>query len=338
MKPLAGIGVALVSAIIFGTSGSFAKSLLEAGWSTGAAVTWRMAGAGLVLLIPAIISLRGRWNTLLVNWRPILLFGVFGVATCQLAYFRAVERLSVGVALMLEYLAPVIIVLILWMRSRKAPRAMTILGTIFAFGGLVLVLNLGASERVDPIGVLWGLVAAAGLVVYFFVTAEENDSLPPLVFAIAALFVGAAIMALAGLFGIIPMQTAFVDVRLAGAVVPWWVAMLGLILISTAFAYVTGIMAARALGSKVASFVSLFEVVAAVLWAWLFLGELPLPIQLLGGLLIFAGVVLVRWDELRSEPKDDDHVLPSDYPIPGVPTETGAINIVRAPERLGIRE
>lgn len=332
MKPLTGIGVALVSAIIFGTSGSFAKSLLEAGWSTGAAVTWRMTGAGLVLLIPAILALRGQWRILLANWKPILLFGAFGVAACQLAYFHAVERLSVGVALMLEYLAPVMIVLILWIQHRKAPRAMTIAGTILAFGGLVLVLNLGASERIDFIGVLWGLVAAVGLVVYFFVTAEENDTLPPIVLATAGLFVGAAIMGLAGLLRIIPMETSFVDVTLAGAVVPWWVALLGLILISTAFAYVTGIMAARALGSKVASFVSLFEVVAAVLWAWLFLGELPLPIQLLGGLLIFAGVVLVRWDELRSEPTDDDHVMPSDYPIPGVPAETGAINVVRASE------
>jgi len=59
-------------------------------------------------------------------------------------------------------------------------------------------------------------------------------------------------------------------------------------------------VAARALGSKVASFASLTEVLFAVIWAWLLLGELPGPIQLLGGLLIVGGVVLVRLDELRT--------------------------------------
>jgi len=72
------------------------------------------------------------------------------------------------------------------------------------------------------------------------------------------------------------------------------------VVLATVLAYVSGIMAARALGSKVASFVSLTEVLFAVIWAWLLLSELPGAIQLLGGLLIVGGVVLVRLDELRS--------------------------------------
>jgi drug/metabolite transporter (DMT)-like permease len=74
----------------------------------------------------------------------------------------------------------------------------------------------------------------------------------------------------------------------------------GLVVLATVLAYVSGIVAARALGSKVASFVSLTEVLFAVIWAWLLLGELPGPIQLLGGVLIVGGVVLVRVDELRT--------------------------------------
>ena len=88
----------------------------------------------------------------------------------------------------------------------------------------------------------------------------------------------------------------------AGYETPWWLALIGLILISTVFSYTTGVMAARALGSKVASFISLTEVLFAVLWAWLLLSELPGPVQLLGGLLIVGGVVLVRVDELVSGP------------------------------------
>jgi drug/metabolite transporter (DMT)-like permease len=67
--------------------------------------------------------------------------------------------------------------------------------------------------------------------------------------------------------------------------------------VAAAISYATGILAARALGAKVSSFVGLTEVMFAVVWAWLLLGELPAPVQLAGGLLIVAGVAAVKADE-----------------------------------------
>lgn len=297
---MTGIWIALFSSAVFGISGSFAKPLLESGWSSGAAVGARMAGAALILLIPTLVVLRGRWATVLENWKPISLFGLFGVGICQFSYFQAVERLSVGVALLLEYLAPVLIVLTLWARSRRLPAPLTIAGTVVSLLGLVLVLNLTGTERVDPIGVLWGLAAAVGLAVYFFITAKANATLPPLVLATGGLVVGAVLMFLLGAVRLLPMEATFTDVDFVGFATPWWVALLGLVVVATVIAYVSGIMAARALGSKLASFVSLTEVLFAVLWAWLLLGEMPAGIQLLGGALIVGGVLLVRADELRS--------------------------------------
>ncbi|GAA1883262.1 EamA family transporter [Paeniglutamicibacter psychrophenolicus] len=300
-KPrMGGIGIALFSSAVFGVSGSFAKALLEAGWSPAAAVTLRMAGAALVLLLPTLLVMRGKWPLVASNWKSILLFGLFGVGACQFFYFLAVERLDVGVALLLEYLAPVLIVLFLWVKFRKRPKVMTIGGTLLSLAGLVLVLDLTGDTRVDPIGVLWGLGAAVGLTVYFFVSARADGALPPIVLATGGLLVGAVTMGLLALVGLLEMKMTFVPVRLAQWETQWWVALGGLILISTVISYVTGIMAARALGSKLASFISLTEVLFAVLWAWLLLGELPAGIQLLGGVLIVGGVLLVRADELRS--------------------------------------
>jgi drug/metabolite transporter (DMT)-like permease len=95
------------------------------------------------------------------------------------------------------------------------------------------------------------------------------------------------------------MEFSTADTKLGPWVTPWWVSVGGLVILATVLAYVSGIMAARALGSKVASFMSLTEVLFAVIWAWLLLGELPGVIQLLGGALIVGGVILVRLDELR---------------------------------------
>ncbi|MFF1252430.1 DMT family transporter [Pseudarthrobacter sp. NPDC058329] len=295
-----GLGVALFSSAVFGLSGSFAKALLETGWSPGAAVTARLTGAALILAVPAVPALHGRWHQLRDNWLTILLFGLVGVAACQLFYFNAVARLSVGVALLLEYLAPVIIVLWLWAASRKRPRVLTLAGTLLSLAGLVLVLDFTGSVKIDLVGVLWGMAAAVCLAIYFVITAKENDSLPPIVLASGGLLVGAAIMWLAAATGLLPMAFSTADTRLGPWVTPWWVALAGLVILATVLAYVAGIVAARALGSKVASFVSLTEVLFAVVWAWLLLGELPGAIQLLGGALIVGGVILVRLDELRS--------------------------------------
>ncbi|PTT61527.1 EamA family transporter [Arthrobacter sp. HMWF013] len=296
-----GLGIALFSSAVFGLSGSFAKALLETGWSPGAAVTARLTGAALILAVPAVLALRGRWHQLRDNWVTIGLFGLIGVAACQLFYFNAVARLSVGVALLLEYLAPVLIVLWLWAASRKRPRAATFAGTLLSLAGLVLVLDFTGAVKIDLIGVLWGMAAAVCLAIYFFITAKENESLPPIVLASVGLMVGAAVMWLTAATGLLPMAFSTADTRLGPWITPWWVSLAGLIILATVLAYVSGIMAARALGSKVASFVSLTEVLFAVIWAWLLLGELPGAIQLLGGVLIVGGVILVRLDELRGD-------------------------------------
>ncbi len=77
----------------------------------------------------------------------------------------------------------------------------------------------------------------------------------------------------------------------------WWVPLLVLGVVTAAIAYTTGIAAGRRLGSRLASFVALLEVVAGVLFAWLLLDELPRPVQLVGGVLILAGVVVVKLGE-----------------------------------------
>jgi drug/metabolite transporter (DMT)-like permease len=90
-------------------------------------------------------------------------------------------------------------------------------------------------------------------------------------------------------------------VELMGRAVPWWVAVGELALIAAAAAYLLGVTAARVLGSTVASFVGLTEVLFAVLFAWVLLGELPGLVQLAGGVCIIGGVVAVRLGELRRD-------------------------------------
>jgi drug/metabolite transporter (DMT)-like permease len=303
-----GLVLAAVSAASFGTSGALASSLIAAGWSPAAAVTARVAIAALVLTGPAVWQLRGRWPLLRQAAGQVAAYGAVAVAGTQLCYFSAVQRVPVGVALLLEYLAVILVVGWLWLRHGQRPRRVTVAGAVTAITGLVLVLGVTGPVRLDPLGVAWGLLAAAGLATYFVLSAAGGQRLPPVAMAWAGMSAGTVILAAAGAARIVPVHVTTRAAALAGHPVSWAVPVLGLALIAAVLAYVAGIGAARRLGAKLASFAGLAEVLFAVLFAWLLLGQLPAPAQAAGGVLILAGVILVRADELRGPRPPAAHI------------------------------
>ena len=293
-----GLGFAVVSAMSFGLSGTVAKGLLVEGWSPAAAVTARIVVAALVLLPPGLVALRGRWHLLRRNARLLVAYGLVSIAVCQFAYFSAVEHLQIGVALLLEYTAPVVVILWLWVRHAQRPSTLIGIGCAVAGAGLVLVLDISGAG-VDPIGVFWALLAMVGVASYFVLSAQDGNGLPPLVLAAAGMVVGAVALLALGAVGLLEMSWTTAPATYAGTQVPWWAAVLGLGAVTAALAYTTGIAAGRRLGSRLASFVALNEVLFALLFAWLVLGEVPRWVQALGGALILAGVVLVKLGEPR---------------------------------------
>lgn len=297
-----GIGLGLVSAMLFGTSGTFGSALIGAGWSPAAAVLARVCVAALALTVPALIALRGRWRLLRRSARLVVTYGLVGVAACQVCYFNAIARMDVGISILLEYLGIVIIVGWLWARHGQRPRPLTVLGGVAALGGLALMLDLSGSGGVSFAGVLWALAAAVAMAVYFFQSAQKTgagggDTLPATVLTWGGMVTGAAAIALLGLVGAVPLRFDAADVTLQSLRVSWLVPVLGLGVLAAAIAYVTGIGAARRLGAKLGSFVAMAEVLFAAGFAWLLLHQVPTGMQFLGGLLILAGVVAVRLDE-----------------------------------------
>src|SRR4029450_6974065 len=166
----AGLGLALLSAVTFSTSGTFARSLIDAGWSAEAAVAARVGGAALLLAVPAPLSLRGNWHVLRRNLGMIGAFGLLAVAGAQACFFNAVQYLPIGVALLLEYLGIILVVGWMWVAHGQRPRRLTVAGAAIAVLGLVLVLDL-AGGRLDPVGVVWGMGAGVGLAAHVVLSA-----------------------------------------------------------------------------------------------------------------------------------------------------------------------
>jgi drug/metabolite transporter (DMT)-like permease len=307
----------------FGTSGTFGSALIGAGWSPAGAVLARVAVAALALTIPALLALRGRWRVLRRSLWQVTVYGLVGVAACQICYFNAIARMPVGISIMLEYLGIVLIVAWLWVRHGQTPRPLTIGGGVAALGGLGLMLNLTGAGGVSLIGVLFALTAAVSMAVYFFQSAATSSGagagtgtgtgeagsagaagveggqgdLPPVVLTWGGMIVGAVAIAIGGAARVTPLRFADSTVALFGGRTSWIVPVLGLGVLAAAIAYVTGIEAARRLGAKFGSFVAMAEIGFAVLFAWILLHQTPTATQFAGGALILAGVIAVRLDE-----------------------------------------
>ncbi len=289
-----GLVLAVVSAVTFGMSGSLARGLLSAGWSPGAIVTARVGVAAVVLAPFTVASLRGRLRLLYAQAGPLVLYGLLAVAGTQFCYFSAVSTMDVGPALLIEYTAPALVVAWLWLRHAQRPRPFTVAGAGMAALGLAFVLDLGSGTHLAWSGVAWALAAMVGAATYFVISADADNGVPPLALAGSGLLVGALALAVLGGVGLLPMRASTQGTAYAVGTAPWWLPILALGLVTAALAYVTGIAASRRLGSRVASFVALLEVVAGVGFAWLFVAQHPKPDQYLVGLLIVAGVAVVK--------------------------------------------
>lgn len=296
-----GLVIAVLAALTFGSSGALVKPLLEAGWSPAAAAGVRAFLGGLILLPVALVLVRGHWDAVWrARWR-ILGMGLIGAAGTQLVYFAAVQRVPVSTAILLEYMAPVLLVAFVWARTRRVPRVVVLAGSVVAIAGLVLIVSPSGAESLDPLGVFFGVLAMIGCAIYFVLAATPSDGMHPIAFASFGLVLGGGALLALGLIGVVPFTATFDDVAFLGSPAPWWVPLVVVAVVATAIAYAASIASSEMLGSRLASFVGLLEVVAGAFYAWLLLGEALTVMQLLGGVLILAGIALVRSEKTEPE-------------------------------------
>ncbi|MFB6977818.1 EamA family transporter [Streptomyces scopuliridis] len=288
-----GLGLALASAFAFGGSGVAAKPLIEAGLDPLHVVWLRVTGAALVMLPVA-------WrHRALVQRRPALLagFGLLAVAGVQACYFAAISRIPVGVALLIEYLAPALV--LLWVRfvqRRPVTRAAAV-GVVLAVGGLACVVEVWAGLGFDPVGVLLALAAACCQVGYFVLSdqgADGEDPADPLGVIAYGLLVGAVVLTVVARpwgmdWALLGGSADLGGTSVAAALLLGWI-----VLIATVLAYVTGVISVRRLSPQVAGVVACLEAVIATVLAWVLLREHLSAPQIIGGLVVLTGAFIAQ--------------------------------------------
>ncbi|WAP54585.1 EamA family transporter [Streptomyces sp. S465] len=289
----AGLGLALLSALAFGGSGVAAKPLIEAGLAP-LEVTWlRVTGAALVLL-----PLAWRHRRLLTR-RPGLLvgFGLLAVAGVQACYFAALSRIPVGVALLVEYLAPALV--LGWVRfvQRRPVSRAAAAGVVLAVGGLACVVEVWSGLGFDPLGLLLAFGAAFCQTGYFVLSdhgSDGQDAADPLGVIAYGLLIGAVALTVVGRpwrmdWSVLTGRADLADARVPAVLLLGWI-----VLAATVVAYLTGVLSVRRLSPQVAGVVACLEAVVATVLAWVLLAEHLGVAQLVGGVVVLAGALIAQ--------------------------------------------
>ncbi|MCC9308600.1 EamA family transporter [Kitasatospora sp. RB6PN24] len=310
-----GLTLALISAFSFGSSGAAAKPLIEAGLSPLHVVWLRCTGAA-VLLLPLAWRHRA-----IVRERPGLLigFGLLGVAGVQAWYFAAISRIPVGVALMLEYFGPPLLLCYVRFVQRKPVTLRAAMGAVVAVAGLVCVVQAWQGLRFDALGVLFGLCAACCQVGYFVLAdASSRGDKPadPLGVSAYGLLIGALALTVVARPWNADWSKLGGHAVLAGQQVPALLPAAWMVLVATVLAYLTGVVSVGHLSPPVAGVVANIEAVVATVLAWFVLGEHLAAPQLFGGVLVLLGALVAQTSRPGEPAAAGPAAAPAELPAP----------------------
>jgi drug/metabolite transporter (DMT)-like permease len=288
----------LAGAVLFGVNASVSKVALTAGIEPARLTALRCTGAALGLL--AVLGVT-RPSSLRVAWRdlPILaVLGLSGAAMIQWLYFVAIDRLPVGIALLLEFTSPVLIAVYSRVVLRELVPRRVWLALGVALAGLALVAQVWRDAGLDPVGVAAGLGAAACLATFYLLGKRTLDRHEPLtlsfwMFVIASVFWAVA-QPWSSFDASVLTHSASLLGSLDGLSVPVWAAVGWVVVLGTLMPYALGVAALRHLTPTATGIVGMVEPVVAGAVAWLWLDQVLTGPQLAGAVLVLAGVTLVQ--------------------------------------------
>jgi drug/metabolite transporter (DMT)-like permease len=297
-RPRLGYAMAACAAMLWGVNGTVSKVILASGISSLQLAQIRCTGAFVGLLIWLLLTSPGRARVQARELPLLAVFGIAGVALVQWLYFLAIHRLAVGIALLIQYLAPLLVAL--WARYvfHEHVRRRIWLALILALAGLALIVDVRHGGSISTAGVLFSLGAAVAYVIYLLLAEHgvgRRDAVSLLVwgFGFATLF-----WAIVSPWWDFPWQLVTQDVSLLGHLgshtVPIWILLLWLIVPGTIVPFWLLASALRHLPATRVGIIAMLEPVVATIVAWAWLGESLAAVQLLGAAVVLVAIVLAQ--------------------------------------------
>ena len=296
LKSLRAEGLLVLGASLFAINGVVSKLVLESGLSAWRLTQARCTGAFLILFLFVAIRKGGELRTTRAELPWLAAYGVIGFALVQVGYFVAIERMHVSIALIIEFTAPIWIVLyIRFIRKKHVPVTMWF-SLLFGFFGLLLITQAWKGLTLDTVGLIAAFLDAFALAAYFLlgeklVVRRSTDTLTVwgLGFATLTWVIVTPVWSF-------PYSVFVNEVNMLGRFsdysVPGWVPILWIVVVGTIFPYICVLSGLRHLSASTSSMIGMLEPVVAGVFAWWWLREILTVIQLIGGTVIIIGIVL----------------------------------------------
>ena len=294
-KQWIGMGLAIMGALFWGLSGTSVQFLESAKHLN---VEWllevRLLVAGILTIMIAYMQDGKRIFDIFKNAKDfgkLLIFGILGIALAQYTYFRAIAISGVGVATVLQYVAPTMIIIYLFLRYFKKPSIPELFCIVLAMVGTVcIVMQEGLDiSSFNGEAMFWGLVSAASICVYTLQPIELLKKYGTTSIVGFAMFI-------CGILSVAVFQQIESEVIWDGMT---WLGLFTIIILGTVVSFNAYIEGVRRIGAVQGSILSSLEPISAAIFGWALLGNEFTLVGIFGMICIIATVFIIAWDRQR---------------------------------------
>ena len=299
-KQWIGMGLAIMGALFWGLSGTSVQFLENAKHLN---VEWllevRLLLAGLLTILLSYIQDGIRIFDIFKNpkdFGKLLIFGLLGIALAQYSYFKAIAISGVGMATVLQYVAPTLLIIYLFLRYFKKPTPAEFCCVLLALTGTICIVSQGGLDisTINGDALFWGLISAASICVYTLQPIELLKKYSTTSIVGFAMFI-------CGILSLAMFQQIDSEAIWDGMT---WVGLFTIIILGTVVSFNAYIEGVRRIGAVQGSILSSLEPISAALFGWALLGNEFTLVGIFGMICIIATVFIIAWDRQRQIKRD----------------------------------
>jgi drug/metabolite transporter (DMT)-like permease len=298
-RPRLGYLMAATAAVLWGINGGISKTILSTGLSSERLAQVRSLGAALALVAILLVIAPGRLRLTRRELPFIVTFGIAGLAFVQWFYFLAIHRLAIGVALLIEYLAPLLVAL--WARFfyKETVRGRIWVALGLALSGLALIVNVfGGGTSLSTAGALFALAGAFAYATYVVLAEHVVGNRDPVSLLAWGFLFASVFWAVLDPWWSFPghllTETTSLNGNLQAWHLPVWVLAALMIVIGTVAPFFLLISALRHLPATRVGIVAMLEPVVGAVVGWAWLSESLGGVQLVGAGVVLAAIGLAQ--------------------------------------------
>ena len=285
---LKGTLITLIAGIAWGLSGVSGQYLMIHGFSANGLTNLRLLFSGIVLIILSYFADKEKFMAFVKDkssYLSLLIFAFLGLLLTQLTYLEAIAETNAGTATVLQYLCPVVILTYTCVKDRVAPTLAEVISMLLAIGGTFLIATHGQVNHlaINPKGLAWGVVSAFAYALYVILPLNLIKKW------------GSMLVIGVGMFlpGLLMVPFSCVLSFRGNYSLDNLLALFGLVVIGTIFAYTAFLKGTSLVGAVKGSLLASFEPISAVFFAFVIMKEHFFMVDVIGMAMILLAVLLI---------------------------------------------